>query len=330
MKAIQIQEYGSSEVLQIREVPKPEPKPDEVLMRVVAASVNPADSLLRSGGLRFFIKLPFVPGCDVAGIVESVGNAVQDFRPGDAVYTMLPANKGGGYAEYAVASAAHTAPIPAHLTFEEAAAVPLTALTALQYLRKADLKAGQHILINGASGGVGSFAVQIAKALGAQVTGVASSRNQAFVRELGADQVLDYERDDFLQADRPYEVIFDAANTLSLRKARPALKPGGALLSVNPIAGNPISKLLARLQGRRIESLLVQPSGKDLAQLNTWLAAGSLRPVVEQTYDLDEVAAAHQRSESKRVRGKLVLIVDRVLAQQRMGEVIRQEASTVS
>jgi NADPH:quinone reductase-like Zn-dependent oxidoreductase len=330
MKAVEVREYGTPEVLQIHEIATPQPAPHEVLIRVAAASVNPADWLLRSGGLRFFTKLPFVLGSDVAGVVASVGSAVKEFQPGDAVYSMLPTNKGGGYAEYAVADAAHIARIPANLTFIEAAAVPLTALTALQYLQKAELKPGQQILINGAAGGVGSFAVQIAKAMGAQVTGTASSRNQDFICELGADTALNYESPDFLYNGQWYDVIFDTANVLRLPKVRHALKPNGLFLSVNPIAGNPLSKLAARLRGRRVESLLVKPSGEDLALLSTWLQQGTIRPIVDQTYALEDVAMAHQRSETKHVRGKLVLVVDPTLEQQRTSERLSPTAAPLA
>jgi NADPH:quinone reductase-like Zn-dependent oxidoreductase len=310
MRVVGLRRYGPPEVLETLEVERPEPAPDGVLIRVAAAGVNPADCLLRSGGLRFVArqKMPFVPGADVAGVVEDVGPDVTRFGVGDPVYAMLPSTAGGGYAEYAVASEATVAAIPPGLTFEEAAGVPLAALTALQALRdKANLAAGGHVLVNGASGGVGTFAVQISRAMGARVTAVASGRNADLVRSLGADEVLDYTREGATAREVRYDVVFDAV--------RRVLRPNGVFVTVNPLIGRLSPGWLARLRdGRRIESLLVRPDGGDLGKIGAWISAGEVTPVIERSYPLADAVEAHRLSESRRARGKIVLVVDEKLA----------------
>lgn len=314
MRAIGFRQYGAEEVLEPLVVARPGVASDTVLIRVVAAGVNPADWRFRSGQFRRAIrlKLPFVPGADVAGIVEAVGPAVTRFRPGDAVYTMLPTKNGGGYAEYAAASEAAVALIPPNLSFAEAAAVPLAALTALQALRdKAELQPGSHLLIHGASGGVGTFAVQIAKATGARVTATCSGQNVERVRSLGADEVLDYTRHDVTAGANAYNVIFDAVDAYWFRRWRPVLRPGGTFVTVNPLVGMITPGWLAAFRGgRRVKSVFVQPSGADLETLSRWIAAEQVRPVIDQTYPLADAAAAQRYSATQRVRGKLVLIVD--------------------
>ena len=320
MKAMGVRTWGGVDKLEMLEIAPPTAGVNDVLIRVVAASVNPADWRIREGEFKLFIrKLPFILGADVAGIVEQVGANVSKFKPGDAVYAMIPVGAGGGYAEYAALKESTAAHIPPNLTFAEAASLPLTALTALQALRdKANVQPGQRVVINGAAGGVGTFAVQIAAALGAQVTAVSRSANHEFVRGLGANDVIDYQAQDPLDGTRQYDVIFDCVNTLTPGAARKALVAGGVFLSVNPVYANPISKLIMRLGGRRLESVFVQPRGSDLEALRGWIEAGKLRPVIEQVYPLTQVAAAHERSATNRVRGKLVLCVDEALAGERL------------
>jgi NADPH:quinone reductase-like Zn-dependent oxidoreductase len=318
MRAVGLRRYGPPEVLEVLEVERPEPGPDGVLIRVVAAGVNPADCLLRSGGLRFVARqeMPFVPGADVAGVVEAVGPGVTRFGVGDPVYAMLPSTAGGGYAGYAVASEGSVAAIPPGLTFGEAAAVPLAALTALQALReKAGLAAGARVLVNGASGGVGTFAVQISRVMGAQVTGAASGRNAELVRGLGADEVLDYTLEDVTAGKARYDAILDAANVLAFWKARRVLKPNGVFVTVNPFIGRLSPGWLSRFrEGRRIRSLLVRPDGGDLERIGAWISSGEVGPVIDRGYPLADAVEAHRYSESRRARGKLVLVVDEKLA----------------
>ena len=317
-RAVGIRRYGPPEVLETLEVERPEVGRDGVLIRVAAAGVNPADCLLRSGGLRFVArqKMPFVPGADVAGVVEAVGPDVTRFRVGDPVYAMLPNTAGGGYAEYAVAAEGTVAVMPSGLAFDEAAGVPLAALTALQALRdEANLAAGDHVLVNGASGGVGTFAVQISRAMGARVTAVASGRNADLVSGLGADEFLDYTREDATAGKARYDAVFDAVNVLPFRKARRVLKPNGVFVTVNPFIGRLSPGWLSRFRGgRQIRSFLVRPDGADLEGIGAWIEAGEVRPVIERAYPLADAAEAHRRSESRRARGKLVLVVDEELA----------------
>lgn len=318
MSAIGFHRYGPPEVLEKLEVAKPKPAPDEIIVRVAAAGVNPADSILRSGQLRFVArsKLPFVPGADVAGVVAGVGEAVTHFRPGDEVYAMLPNTAGGGYAEYAAVSEDSAARVPSGLSLAEAAAVPLTALTALQALRdRANLQPGARVLINGASGGVGTFAVQISRTMGARVTAACSGRNADLVRGLGADEVLDYTRGDITAGDARYDVVFDAVDAQPFGKWRRALRTGGTVVTVNPIKGRLSPRFLERFRaGKRYESVLVRPGAKDLETITAWISAGNVLPVLDKFYPLADAAEAHHYIETKRARGKLVLIVDEHLA----------------
>ena len=318
MRAVGLRRYGPPEVLESLEVERPEPGPDGALIRVAAAGVNPADCLLRSGALRFVArqKMPFVPGADVAGLVEAVGPNVTRFGVGDPVYAMLPNTAGGGYAEYAVAAEGSIAAVPPGLTLGEAAGVPLAALTALQALRdRANLASGSRVLVNGASGGVGTFAVQVSRAMGARVTGVASGRNADLVRGLGADEVLDYNREDVTAVEARYDAVFDAANVLAFGKVRRVMRSNGVFVTVNPFIGRLTPGWLSRFRdGKRIKSILVRPDGEDLEQIGAWIGAGEVRPVVDRGYPLADAAAAHRHSESRRARGKLVLVVDEKLA----------------
>ena len=325
MRAVGIRRYGPPEVLEPLEVERPEPGPTGVLIRVVAAGVNPADCLLRSGGLGFVDrqKMPFVPGADVAGVVEAVGPDAMRFRVGDAVYAMLPNTAGGGYAEYAVSAERDVAAVPPGLTFEEAAGVPLAALTALQALRyRANLATGARVLVNGASGGVGTFAVQISRAMGARVTAAASGRNADLVRDLGADEFLDYTAEEVTGGEARYDAVLDAANVLPYRKVRRVLRPNGVFVTVNPFIGRLSPGWLSRFRGgRRIRSVLVKPDGGDLERIGAWISSGEVRPVIDRSYPLADAVGAHRRSESRRSRGKLVLAVDERLADARPGSV---------
>lgn len=314
MRAFGFRRYGPPEVLEALELPRPEPGPGEILIRVAAAGVNPADWALRGGKLRPFVRLalPFVSGSDVAGVVEEAGAGTTKFAPGEAVYAMTPTTEGGGYAEYVVVSADNAARVPSGISLEVAGAVPLVSLTALQALRdKAELVSGEHVLIHGASGGVGSFAVQIAKTLGARVTATCSGRNVELVRGLGADEVVDYTSEDAAARGPRYDVVFGAVNTLPILRWRRALRPGGRIVTVNPLFESEALGQLVRAIGRvRLEGVLVQPRGADLETVGTWVSAGKVRPIIDRSYPLSDATRAHRYSESRRVRGKLVLVVD--------------------
>jgi NADPH:quinone reductase-like Zn-dependent oxidoreductase len=323
MRAICFRRYGPPEVLEALELPRPETGSGEVIVRVAAAGVNPADWALRGGRLRPFVRLglPFVLGSDVAGVVETTGPGVRDFSPGEVVYAMTPTSEGGAYAEYAAVAADNVARAPSGISLGEAATVPLVSLTALQALRdKANLEPEEHVLVHGASGGVGTFAVQIAKAMGARVTAACSGRNVDLVRRLGADEVIDYTKENVAARGPRYDVVFGAVNTLPIARWRRALRPKGRIVTVNPLFENAVVARLARAIGRvRLEGVLVRPSGTDLETVGAWISEGSVRPVIDRSYPLADAAVAHRYSESRRVRGKLVLVVNDHLASRGTG-----------
>jgi len=322
--------YGTADVLELRDVPAPVPGPGEVLVRVAAAAVNPADWRLRSGQFRLAMRLrfPFVPGCDLAGVVEAVGDGVVGLRPGQAVFAMQDTRVGGACAELVVVPRAQLAPAPAGLSLLEAASVPLCGLTALQALRdRARLAPGQALLVHGGAGGVGSLAVQVGRVLGASVTATCSVDACDLLHRLGVRTVLDRASVDLrrppAELRQSFDVVLDAANALRFRHARGLLAAGGTAVTVNPFTERLAPDALAALRGgRRLRSVLVQPRSADLATLGGWLSGGSVVPVVEQVLPLEQVAAAHRRSESGHARGKTVLVVDPSLAQ------VRPDAAT--
>jgi NADPH:quinone reductase-like Zn-dependent oxidoreductase len=320
MKATVIDGYGGSERLVVRDLPDPAPPgPGQVLVRVRAASVNPIDWKIRQGKLRLVrrARFPLVLGYDLAGEVVAIGPEVTRFEPGDEVFGGLdPRSPGGSYAELTLAREGELAPKPAALTFEAAAALPVAGVTALQALRgKGELVAGEKVLVNGASGGVGHLAVQIAVALGARVTAVASRRNLDFVRGLGAHEVIDYEEEDFTGRDDEWDVIFDAVGTRTYRDAEPALSRNGGIYvstQVSPrlvidVALTTFGGLLG--QKKRARAILAKPKTEDLAVLAHLAERGGLRPEIQQVFALEELAQAHDLSESEHVRGKLVVRV---------------------
>ena len=313
MKVIQIDGYGTPAVLACRDAARPQCGPGELLVRVRAAGVNPKDCLVRKGKFRWFTgrRFPLGLGHDFAGTVEDVGRHVTAFRVGNPVYGMTNGWKGRTYAEFLVARPSETALKPSTLNFVEAAAVPLAAMTALQALRDlGGLTPGQRVLINGSSGGVGTFAVQIACLLGAHVTAVCSGRNADLVRGLGAHQVLDYTMEDFRHLSRPVDVVFDVFGNCRFPDVRSILTPRGRFISTVP--GLPIIKwgLLSRLSpGPRAHLVVVKSRAADLETLAGWIGEQRLNPVVDQVYPLAAAPEAHTYIETKRARGKVVLEV---------------------
>ena len=320
MKAIIQPEYGSPDVLRFEEIDQPVAGDHEVLMRVRAASVNPRDwhflrglpYVMRPLGLR--IPKSGVLGSDVAGQIEAVGGKVTRFRPGDEVYAHVAA---GAFAEYACVPEEILGHKPADLTFEQAAAVPLAALTALQGLRDhGRVRPGQKVLIIGASGGVGTFTVQLGKFFGADITGVCSTRNVDMVRSIGADHVIDYTREDFTRSGRKYDLIFQLAGTRSPSDCRRALTLKGTLIvSSGESRGRwfgPIGRILQALAltpfvGQRLLSFEAKPSARDLEILKELIEAGKLSPVIDRTYSLGEVPEAIRYLEEGHARGKVVI-----------------------
>jgi NADPH:quinone reductase-like Zn-dependent oxidoreductase len=323
MKAIRYRCYGSSDVLEFGPVEKPEPAADEVLVRVHAASVNPLDWHFMRGSpyvMRFMSGLGKPAdtrlGVDFAGTVEAVGDAVTRFEPGDAVF----GGANGAFAEYlTVRESGAVAMKPENVTFEEAATVPVAALTALQALRdKGRLQPGQKVLINGASGGVGTFAVQIAKALGAEVSGVCSTRNVDMVRSIGADHVIDYKKENYTENDRRYDLIVDMVGNHSPRKNLQVLEPDGILVLVGGGKGDWIEPLKGPLQTlilspfveQEVESLLARLVADDLAVLAGLMENEAVTPVIDRRYPLRDVASAIEYSETGRARGKIIVDVN--------------------
>ena len=312
MKAIVIRRYGSAEVLQYEDVAQPQIKPNQLLVKVHASSVNPIDWKTRQGMLSLLTvnQFPLILGFDVAGEVVAVGSQVTGFQIGDAVYgsTSFP---GGAYAEFAAVPENLIAYKPKNLSFEEAATVPLAALTALQALRdQGNIKSSQTVLINGASGGVGMFAVQIAKALGTEVTGVCSSKNLEFVKSLGADRVIDYTKEDFTDNSGQYDIILDAVGKRSLSNCKRVLTPNGIYISTLPTPEVFIQSLLtAFFPGQKAKFVIERPNTEDLVYLKELIETGKMRTVIDRSFPLAELAAAHSYSESERTVGKIAIVV---------------------
>jgi NADPH:quinone reductase-like Zn-dependent oxidoreductase len=321
MKAIVRDTYGAPDVLKLGEAEKPELTDDGVLVRVHAASLARGDWYTLTGLLvgrgEMGLRKPKsrLLGGDFAGTVEAVGRDVTDVRPGDEVFGA----KGGALAEYVCARARSVALKPARLTFEEAAAVPTSAITALQGLRdKGQVQPGQKVLINGASGGVGTFAVQIAKALGAEVTAVCSTRNVELVRSLGADHVVDYTREDFTRSDERYDVLFDNAGSRSWRACKRVLDPQATVVLVGGQMGNrvlgPVGHLVrmrvaALGSGRKLIFFVAKFNQPDMEALRKLLEAGKVTPVVDRRYPLSETADAFRYLGEGHAQGKVVVTV---------------------
>jgi NADPH:quinone reductase-like Zn-dependent oxidoreductase len=318
MKAVVIDAYGGSERLQAREVTEPgEPGPGQVRVRVRAASVNPIDWKMRRGSLRIVMpaKMPLLLGYDLAGEVDAVGPEVDRFQVGDPVFGMAdPRSPGGSYAELALARDSALAVMPHGLSFEEAAALPLAGQTALQALRdKGELVAGETVAINGASGGVGHLAVQIAVTVGARVTGVAGRDSLDFVRSLGAQEAIDYEEEDFAGRDDAWDVVFDVAGNRNYQDCEPSLSRDGGIYVTTAVG--PRSFLdgiftgLAGLFGRkqRARWISIHPAAADLAFLARLVEQGRLRPEIHATFPLSRIREAHDLSERGGVKGKIVV-----------------------
>jgi 2-desacetyl-2-hydroxyethyl bacteriochlorophyllide A dehydrogenase len=311
MKAVIIDRYGSPDVLKYVDIEPPSLKSDRVLVKVRASSVNPLDWKLRQGMLKVLSgnNFPLILGFDVAGDVVKVGANVK-LQPGDAVYACLNSLPGGAYAEYVSVAESLLCPKPNNIAYEEAAAVPLAAMTALQALRDlGKLKAGQAILINGASGGVGTFAVQIAKNEGASVTAVCSTSNLELVRGLGADRVIDYTQEDFTQKAEKYDIIFDAVSKRSFSECQKSLKPQGVYITLLPSLDIFFNGFLTFFSpGKKAKFLpFMRANQDDLTILKGLIEAGKLRVVIDRTYPLSEVAAAHRYSETGKTKGKVVI-----------------------
>ena len=341
MKAIVYYHYGSPDVLQYEEIEKPAPSDNEVLIKVRAASINPLDCGSLKGvpyifHIVFGLRKPTVtqpgrPGVDVAGQVEAVGSSVTQFKPGDEVFGVCvsyPRASGakvwvhhqGSFAEYVCAPESTLVKKPDNVTFEQAASVPVAAFTALQGLRdKGHIQPGQKVLINGAAGGVGTFAVQIAKSFGAEVTGVCSTRNVDMVRSIGADHVMDYTQEDFTKRGRRYDLIFDCVGNHSLSDCRRVLNPKGICVMAGELSGRGMIGILARLMAalvlsrfgnQKLVTFLARPNKEDLTIMHELMKAGKVKPVIDKRYSLREAPQAIRYLAEKHARGKVVISLE--------------------
>jgi len=326
MQAIEYTKYGSPDVLELNEVEKPTPKDNEVLIKIYAASVNPLDwHYLRGAPLMIRIGAGLRKpkdtrlGVDLAGQVEAVGSSVTQFKTGDEVFGA----RTGAFAEYVCKVEKTLALKPTNLTFQQAAAVPVAACTALQGLRdKGQIQPGQKVLINGAAGGVGTFAVQIAKAFGAEVTGVCSTRNVDLVKSLGADRVIDYTREDFTQTSQRYDLLLDNAGNRSLSDLRRVLTPTGTLVFngggplaasqgrlLGPMAHSIRATMLSRFVGQKMATFLASVTKEDLLVLKELIEAGKITPAIDRTYPLSETAEAIRYLEDGHARAKVIISI---------------------
>jgi NADPH:quinone reductase-like Zn-dependent oxidoreductase len=306
MKAVVIHEYGGPEVLKYEDIPRPEPNDDQLLVQVVAAGVNPVDGMIRSGmfakeGNRAF---PIILGGDVAGVVEKVGSKITKFKAGDPVFAYVSLDNSGGYAQYALVTEREAAPKPKSLTYVEAAAVPIVAMTAWQALiDTAKLKSGQTVLIHGGSGGVGSFAIQIAKARGAKVIATASTANQDFLKQLGADVAIDYTKQKFEDVAKDVDVVLDSIGRDTLARSYGVVKKGGIIVS---LVARPKESDLEK-HGIRGAALNVEPNSEELAAIGKLIDDKKIRVILSQTFPLSEAMKAQEQVATGHTRGKVVL-----------------------
>ena len=306
MRAVVAHEYGAPDVLKIEQVPRPEPNDDEALVRVIASSVNPADPLTLSGryAKEFGTHLPLIPGYDIAGVVEKTGSSVTRLKAGDAIYGYP--TFGGGWADYVTVKEWEVGPKPKSLNFVEAAAVPMGALTAWQALVDvAKLQPGQTILIHGGSGGVGSFAVQIAKARGARVIATASTSNQDLLKRLGADVAVDYTKTKFEDVARDVDAVLDPVGKDTLARSYGVVKKGGIVMS---LVARPDPAELQK-HGIRGAGISSHPDADDLTEIAQLIDAGKIKPTVTQVFQLTDAVKAQQQAATHHTRGKIVLRV---------------------
>jgi len=308
MKAMVVHEFGGPEVMKYEDAPRPEPKDDEILVRVMAAAVNPVDSYVRQGmfAKRGMDNRPAIIGYDISGVVEKTGANAKKFKAGDKVYSYLSVMRGGGYAEFAIAKESETALKPKNINFEEAAAVPLAATTAWQSLvDEAKLNAGQTVLVHGGSGGVGSFAIQIAKARGAKVIATASTAHQDLLKQLQVDQAIDYTTTKFEDMVKDVDVVLNCARAEALARSYGVVKKGGIIVS---ITDEPDQTECAK-HGIRGFRLGAHPDANVLEELTKLIEAGKMKPIVSQTLPLADASKAHQQIETHHTLGKIVLKV---------------------
>ncbi|MBS4205112.1 NAD(P)-dependent alcohol dehydrogenase [Lederbergia citrea] len=322
MKAIVCNKYGSPDVLKLKEIEKPSPLENQVLVKVHTASLNFGNLVLLKGK-PFLARFAFgllrpkysIPGGDIAGIVEAVGKEVKQFQPGDEVFGDLSGCGWGGFAEYVTVPEYALVLKPSNISFEEAAATPMASVTALQGLRnKGKIKSGKKVLINGASGGVGTFAVQIAKSFGAEVTGVCSTRNIEILQSIGADQIIDYTKEDFTEKEERYDLILGVNGSHSISAYKRVLKPNGNFVHVGGAESQLFQALvlgpfISMTGSKKMSSLLQRANQKDLIYVKELLEDGKVKPVIDKRYKLSEVSEAFKYFQEGHAQGKVVLTV---------------------
>ncbi|HSQ78265.1 MAG TPA: NAD(P)-dependent alcohol dehydrogenase [Nitrospirota bacterium] len=304
MKAVLINKYGHNNVVEIKDLLQPKPGPNEVLIRVRASGVNPVDWKIREGMMRAVLgeAFPMVLGRECAGEIAEIGASVKRFKKGDQVIAIPDIRKLGSFAEYAVAPEQTVYPKPGNISFEEAASIPIAGLTALRSLRDAgEIRAGKKVLVIGAAGGVGHFAIQIAKVLGAEVTAVCKGANVEFVRSLGADKVIDYTKEDFTKGSEHYDLIFDAVAKHTFEECKNTLSPNGIYVSTYSIAG------ATEEGGKKAKTVTGGPTREDMDWMKYRIEEGRIRVVIDKVYPLDQAREALSYSETERARGKIVL-----------------------
>lgn len=304
MRAVRLHSFGGPDKLVYEDAPIPKPEPDELLVRVKGAGVNPVDASIREGRFGKGARLPFAPGSDVAGIVEEVGEKVTKYKKGDEVFAYLALARGGAYAQYCIVKEAEAAPKPQRISFEEAAGVPLAGLTAWQALvDTAHIKPGQTVLIHGGSGGVGTMAIQIARSRGCRVIATASGKNQDVLRDMKADVAIDYETQKFEDQARNVDVVLDMVGGQTRDRSWACLKEGGTLVS---IVGQPDQQAAASHHVTAV-GILVKPDGPELAQIGELIDKSKIKPAPTQVMPLSEAAKAQTQAATRHTRGKIVL-----------------------
>lgn len=315
MKAVLIRKFGAPDVMNVEEAERPVVQDDEILVRIRYSSINPVDWKVRNGSLKMLTgsRFPMFLGFDIAGEIVETGKEVAGFKKGARVFGMLDYRRRGAYAEYVSAKENNIALMPQNLDFRDAAAIPLAGLTAYQALHnKGKIKSGDNVLVNGASGGVGLFAVQIAKASGAEVTGVCSTDNVEVVKNIGADKVIDYKKEDITQIADRYDIIFDAVGKLSFFKIRKILKNSGCYVTTLPNTDNILafitSPVLSIFGYRKRASMInVRPNHQNLEVLSSLAEQKKLIPLIDRVFKLEDIREAHKYSETGRARGKIVI-----------------------
>ncbi len=314
MKAIVTTRYGSAEVLELQEVNKPVIKDDEILIQVYAFSVNPVDCKVRKGDMKIITgrKPPRVLGADYAGVVSEIGEQITNYKVGDAIFGIVNAFKGGTYAEFVKVKEQGICLKPENLSFEEAASLPVVALTAYQSLiHEGQLKQGDHVMINGCSGGVGITGVQIAKTLGCYVTGVCSAKNAELVKKMGVDKVIDYNKENILKEKETYDIFFDAVANKSFFNVKKTLKPNGIYVTTLPtFQAMVLAPFINVISPKKFKKIMVDSStksSKDLIVLKEMADSGKLVPVIDKIYPIEKIQEAQISSETGRVVGKIVV-----------------------